>query len=593
MKPVEVDKRKKKQSAMSLEEEKLKFKLEERTCETGTDFQKRMHNRKLMRGTMGLTQMREWKRTKDDAAIPNKRDLSSQQVDQFLRDKKLSLQRTECEMSKRRRLIEQIKADMVIKSKRPHDPVDMIIPKEKIRDIELQISYQDRFKLDEFYAFILSLDVYNLQSKENLQPIPEAFEDGLAYRQAFRPAFFHEVRANLEQCVRHADTSNPPKVTLQADHEANEFMYLICTHTQRSDLSTHFRQDEMMLCVLDNGERLPPRISPTTRFKSHYFLSISELESGDSKIKAASYIKTRITDELRALAKTPRTYYVIFLEYTKTMIREFRMINTANFLELPMIVNNKPPEAFPQPPKVVNVAKCVPPLNPLQVEAVTAAMAAKPEFTLIAGPPATGKTHILLCLLSLLLQRSDCPKPLLVCAPSEAAVDEIVARVLRDGIMGFNGNVRTDLKLIRVGNREKDLLEFKQRIPCERPETKGDALLMCLQTMVRQRMGDQGVVRDINRLDNLSKRLEQMQDQLSRTSESADPGQWHRLQTERRETITALNKEKSDRAMFENKKNTAEMEFLKFVDIVFTTMSNAASRCLERVKRRRPWNSLR
>lgn len=48
----------------------------------------------------------------------------------------------------------------------------------------------------------------------------------------------------------------------------------------------------------------------------------------------------------------------------------------------------------------------------------------KEDFLLIQGPPGTGKTHTLNAIVSMLV--SSGVKKILVCAPSNAAIDEIV-----------------------------------------------------------------------------------------------------------------------------------------------------------------------
>ena len=49
------------------------------------------------------------------------------------------------------------------------------------------------------------------------------------------------------------------------------------------------------------------------------------------------------------------------------------------------------------------------------------------DILLIQGPPGTGKTHTITGIISMLM--SSGAKKLLICAPSNAAVDEIVTRV--------------------------------------------------------------------------------------------------------------------------------------------------------------------
>lgn len=56
------------------------------------------------------------------------------------------------------------------------------------------------------------------------------------------------------------------------------------------------------------------------------------------------------------------------------------------------------------------------------------------DVALIQGPPGTGKTHTITGIISMLLGAGI--KKILVCAPSNAAIDEIVSRVSARGFVG-------------------------------------------------------------------------------------------------------------------------------------------------------------
>lgn len=110
-------------------------------------------------------------------------------------------------------------------------------------------------------------------------------------------------------------------------------------------------------------------------------------------------------------------------------------------------------------------------------------------FTLLQGPPGTGKTNTTVSLLSVLLADSLCGRAevahkrnvkhtqqvkrkmlnvggarievpvasnrVLVCAPSNAAVDELLVRVLRNGLLTPSGD-RATPRVVRVGSGSKD-----------------------------------------------------------------------------------------------------------------------------------------
>ncbi|KAI8373222.1 uncharacterized protein BYT42DRAFT_579639 [Radiomyces spectabilis] len=99
-------------------------------------------------------------------------------------------------------------------------------------------------------------------------------------------------------------------------------------------------------------------------------------------------------------------------------------------------------------------------VNEPQAEAIAGAINRKKGFTLIQGPPGTGKTKTILGLIACLLDEQSSRQftygndtnakrgKLLVCAPSNAAVDEIAKR-LKDGIATADGLRK--MNVVRVG----------------------------------------------------------------------------------------------------------------------------------------------
>ena len=114
-------------------------------------------------------------------------------------------------------------------------------------------------------------------------------------------------------------------------------------------------------------------------------------------------------------------------------------------------------------------------LNPAQSKAVQSAVD-NDSFTLIQGPPGSGKTKTIVAIVGALLtdalknagavpiaipgQRSagsqysqdPAPRKLLVCAPSNAAVDELVMRFMQ-GVKTLNGNSRK-ISVLRLGKSD-------------------------------------------------------------------------------------------------------------------------------------------
>ncbi|ORZ10330.1 AAA domain-domain-containing protein [Lobosporangium transversale] len=142
----------------------------------------------------------------------------------------------------------------------------------------------------------------------------------------------------------------------------------------------------------------------------------------------------------------------------------------------------RPPNASSDKPSINNVQKVMDTykVNTPQAQAIVAAIEKPKGFTLIQGPPGTGKTKTILGLVGALLvggsrsratpvvhpsrssERSlqtGTVNKILVCAPSNAAIDEIVKRLM-GGIRNTVGGTFVP-KVVRVGTLETINMEVK------------------------------------------------------------------------------------------------------------------------------------
>jgi len=84
-------------------------------------------------------------------------------------------------------------------------------------------------------------------------------------------------------------------------------------------------------------------------------------------------------------------------------------------------------------------------------------------FVLLQGPPGTGKTSTLMGLLSAqyeYLRLSQNSRKIMICAPSNAAVDHIVRRIKREGLINGEGSA-IHPNILRVGIVETECSEVR------------------------------------------------------------------------------------------------------------------------------------
>lgn len=70
------------------------------------------------------------------------------------------------------------------------------------------------------------------------------------------------------------------------------------------------------------------------------------------------------------------------------------------------------------------------------------------DILLIQGPPGTGKTHTIIGIISMLMSSTlaNSKQKIMVCAPSNAAIDQIINRIIEKGLIGMVGLKRPNVK---------------------------------------------------------------------------------------------------------------------------------------------------
>ena len=167
-------------------------------------------------------------------------------------------------------------------------------------------------------------------------------------------------------------------------------------------------------------------------------------------------------------------------------------------------------------------------LNESQAKAVATALLNPNPFTLIQGPPGTGKTKAIEGLLGAIFSGPFHGNPIsvhyprvLICAPSNAAVDEIVRRI-KNGVRGSRGN-QIHLKVIRIGAQDS-MHEQVRDVSIEHSVEKG--LEEQISETLRLAEGQKAQIKNLkNALDTCSvthtSRLTDLKSQLWQAREDA------------------------------------------------------------------------
>ena len=197
----------------------------------------------------------------------------------------------------------------------------------------------------------------------------------------------------------------------------------------------------------------------------------------------------------------------------------------------------------------------------------------KNEILLIQGPPGTGKTHTILGLISMLLKNQYAK--LLVCAPSNAAIDEICARLANKGI--YNNELKPiKSKFLRFGLYDRKDKEKKYL------ETLNGKIL---EKYSLEYLSDQKYKKDI---DNISERLENLRRQLNNLNKEkekeTDNVKLDNLKGAIKNTEVEISNSLKLLSDKRYQKNKFEQEILFKTPILCTTLNNAGNDRLKKAR---------
>ncbi|KAK3826729.1 MAG: AAA domain-containing protein [Linnemannia gamsii] len=204
-----------------------------------------------------------------------------------------------------------------------------------------------------------------------------------------------------------------------------------------------------------------------------FFAKVQSITRAKGQCEVVFRTHLKIEESSSLMFIRPQTTWSILKMFNLTTThREYAALVAMRYYELRDHILS-PPDRPPAKPSLETVQKVmdVYKVNTPQAQAIVGAIEKPVGFTLIQGPPGTGKTKTILGLVGALLAdgsraraapvvQSSRDRPLqtgtvsriLVCAPSNAAIDEIVKR-LKGGIRNTAGDTFIP-KVIRVGNIE-------------------------------------------------------------------------------------------------------------------------------------------
>ncbi|CUA67598.1 Helicase SEN1 [Rhizoctonia solani] len=275
-----------------------------------------------------------------------------------------------------------------------------------------------------------------------------------------------------------------------------------------------------------------------------------------------------------------------------TINREYAALTTAEYYDLIDEVMSAT-SARPNPPSELRIQEAMRAhrLNEPQAKAISASLSTK-GFSLIQGPPGTGKTSTICGLAgsfvstarAALAASGDKEKDkrrLLICAPSNAAIDEVTKR-LADGVRDNNGKPLT-LKVVRVGTESS----MNVSVTANSLDSLVDEKMAAMPKSTNTSTADIATLRQ--ELSDIKQKIDAKRTELDNTP----PGQrriileneFRALKTQRT-TITskldtARDQQKNASRVLDAARRKFRHEVLSEADVICSTLSGAGHEVLE------------
>ena len=531
-----------------------------------------VHEKKPRKEVLQLRELREWKRSLGKAEPVEDREVDEPSVGKKPKvavNLQQHLAALKTQADRQRALSDKRKAQLAAEQQelaRAAKPFPfespaptVLVSKDDQRRMELQQRFVNRLNVQEVSDIVLDYQA-DCPPASRARPIPTTFEDGVAYIDAFRPAFVEELKAELASSLAQVKPARAVAFWLRCRRMTTTDTYLYAEVSKSGVLSGCFSSGDILLC--STGE---------IATDSHaQFLGICEKEQFAGGSELLLHCKARPT--LCKAQQSPVLFTLLYADSVTTHEREYQMMHTAEFLELKEAILRPAPRIAPR--------SCFLPasllLNQSQTEAVQAALDPLPGFTLIQGPPGTGKTHTLLAILSLLLHKSAAKSGVLVCAPSNAAIDEVVYRVAKSGLIDGDGNKRSDCKLVRLNSQSPQ--EKNKHCPVK---AAAEVQALSLEQLTLQKLTEMGLKEDGAALGRIREEIRKVEGEMDK----AEVGSLPELRLKRHHLRMALTQEKHSKALIEDKRRAIQRDLLSCADVLFTTLSGAGCKPLQAASR--------
>lgn len=468
---------------------------------------------------------------------------------------------------------------------------------EELMRLRLNVDMSSLYKTILSWSYNNDKELPSDYDESKYHPVSDAFNSVSDYQKCFEPLLLLECWQSIQRAKQVAQET-PFRMTV-GSRSATDSFFDIYASVKKSVVNEVrcFGDNDLIVLMLidglpseDDGVGIPRRLVKNCRLNC--FAKVREIKNTNG---AYADITLRISSDNDMVHKISSSMELVGLKVNTmtTLEREFSSLKGLQYYDLcPEIIKALPaPIEFPEASKIEKI-KSVYDVNDSQARAISGTFQGD-GFSLIQGPPGTGKTKTILGVIGYSLTQENSSihrvvapgakldvassanetnkRKILICAPSNAAVDELVLRIRR-GIKNSKGELFKP-NVVRLGKSDA----INEQVKDLTLEEQVDLQLSKLKN------NDDSSIREEHRKciierDDLRRQLEA--GNLSETDVGKAEIRLQEVMTKRRELGNRLDEMREQRAVSyrnrEIERRNLQFKILNNAQVVCSTLSGSA-----------------
>ncbi|KAF2762403.1 hypothetical protein EJ05DRAFT_533967 [Pseudovirgaria hyperparasitica] len=297
------------------------------------------------------------------------------------------------------------------------------------------------------------------------QQVSDSFDEPSAYTNAFRPLLLLEAWQGFVK-AREEGGFKAYEIKVVTRSSVDAFQEFSTTMSQNVHKDVGLSEGDVVLCSKDSNPS-------EAAHAAHCLARVYRMKRQKGMLEVSYRVLPG--NKLQSSLNPGSLIWAVKVQSITPLEREFGALSGLQFYDLcDEIIQAKPSPLLSYSDKILRPIMSNYTVNTAQAKAVQSAID-NDAFTLIQGPPGSGKTKTIVAIVGALLSENGSARPktitasatngslpqrslntvakkLLVCAPSNAAVDELVIR-FKDGIRSMSGQHRK-VNVVRLGRSD-------------------------------------------------------------------------------------------------------------------------------------------